>query len=287
VLETVSPVLAAACLVSALALGTHLPPRVSPPLRGPGEWVDIAADALPEDVGVRKFYERMLDVATPVGFATFAVGLCGFVAAAVLTLKVSPYYGVAIGLCSSTLFPVFCTGRPSELPASLAVLPSDLIDWLLDELGKDQGLVLGVIGRVPRGTTTPDELRLRVMPKKPLPGLRSIEIGMDLHQGPLGAFPLPFVIVRTLDGSSAADALPKGVYVTRGRGVDERVAVLRPKVPTERLVARLVRTLTQRFALNTPSDRTKAHSERSASSSTGKGSLASNRGTTSSPAHAT
>jgi hypothetical protein len=287
VLETLSPALATICLVLALALCTHLPPRMSPPLRGPGEWIDVEPDALPDDARGRKLPGRVLDVATPLGFAVFVVGLGAFVAAAIGTLRVSPYYGVAVALCSSTLFPLFCTGRPSELPVSLAVLPSELIDWLLSDLGKDQDLVLGIVGRVPRGATAPDELRLRIMPKKPLPGLRALEVGIDLHQGPLGVFPLPFVIVRTLDGSSAADALPKGVYVTRGRGVDERVAVLRPKVPTDRLVARLVRTLAQRFALTPPSDRTRAHSDRSASSSAGKGSLASNRGTTSSPAHAT
>jgi hypothetical protein len=287
VLETFSPIAATACLVLALALCTHLPARMSPPLRGPGEWIDIGADALPDDPAGRKLEGRILDAATPMGFVVFAIGLGGFVAASIATLGFSPYYGVAIGLGSSILFPIFCTGRPTELPASLATLPAELVDWLLSELGKDQDLLLGAVGRVPRGATAPDELRLRVMPKKPLPGLRAIEVGIDLHQGPLGVFPLPFVIVRTLDGSSAADALPKGVYVTRGRGVDERVAVLRPKVPTERMVARLIRTLAQRFALNPPSDRTRAQTERSASSSAGKGSSASKRGTTSSPAHAT
>lgn len=287
VLETFSPIAALACLVLALSLCTHLPPKMSPPLRGPGEWIDIAADALPDDAPGRKLEGRFLDVATPMGFIVFAVGLGAFVAASIATLRFSPYYGVAIGLCSSILFPMFCTGRPSELPPSLAALPSELVDWLLSELGKDENLVLGAVGRVPRGATAADELRLKVMPKKPLPGLRAIEVGVDLHQGPLGVFPLPFVIVRTLDGSSAADALPKGVYVTRGRGVDERVAVLRPKVPTERMVARLVRTLAQRFALNPPNDGRRAHADRSASSSTGKGSAASKRGTTSSPAHAT
>jgi hypothetical protein len=287
VLETFSPIAAMACLVLALSLCTHLPPRMSPPLRGPGEWIDIAADALPDDAPARKLEGRILDVATPIGFIVFAVGLGAFVAASIATLRFSPYYGVAIGLCSSILFPIFCTGRPSELPPSLAALPSELVDWLLSELGKDQNLVLGAVGRVPRGATAADELRLRVMPKKPLPGLRAIEVGVDLHQGPLGVFPLPFVIVRTLDGSSAADALPKGVYVTRGRGVDERVAVLRPKVPTERIVARLVRSLAQRFALSPPIGGSRAHAERSASSSAGKGSAASKRGTTSSPAHAT
>jgi hypothetical protein len=249
--------------------------------------VDLEANDLPEEARVGRRRERVLDVATPVGFAAFVVTLGGFVATAVATLRFSPYYGVAIGLSSSILFPIFCTGRPSQLPSALSAVASELIEWLLGDLGKDHDLVIGIIGRVPRGATAPDEVRLRVMPKKPVPGLRAIEIGMDHHQGPLGVFALPFVIVRTLDGSSAADALPKGVYVTRGRGVDERVAVLRPKVPTERMVAKLVRSLAQRFALNAPSDKPRSHADKSASSSTGKGSLASNRGTTSSPAHAT
>lgn len=286
VIETLPPSAAMACFALAVALCTHLPARMSPPLRGPGDWVDLGKDALPDDTE-RALPGRVLDVATPLGFSIFAVGLAGFVAAAFMALKVSPYYGVAIGVASATLFPIFCTGRPSELPVSLAVLPGDLIDWLLMDLGKEPDLVLGIIGRVPRGTSNPDELRLRIMPKQPLPGLRAIEVGLDLHQGPLGIFALPFVIVRTLDGSSAADALPKGVYVTRGRGVDERVAVLRPKVPTNRVLARLVRVLTRRFALNPPNDGARAHADRSVSSSGGKGSFTANRGTASSPIHAT
>jgi hypothetical protein len=287
VIETLPAIAAVICLVVAVALCTHLPARMSPPLRGPGDWVELAKDALPDEPSGRGFPGRMLDVATPIGFVIFAIGLGAFVAAAFMALKVSPYYGVAIGIGSAVLFPIFCTGRPSELPVSLAVLPCDLIDWLVTDLGNESELVLGIIGRVPRGGSNPDELRLRIIPRKPLPGLRAIEVGMDLHQGPLGIFPLPFVIVRTLDGSSAADALPKGVYVTRGRGVDERVAVLRPKVPTHRVLARLIRALSQRFAMNAPTDGSQAHPDRRASSSGGKGSFTAKRGTTSSPAHAT
>jgi hypothetical protein len=285
--ETLPPIAAVTFLVLAVVVCTYLPARMSPPLRGPGDWTDIGKDALPDETQSRALPGRVLDVATPMGFALFAVGLGAFVAAAFMALKVSPYYGVAVGVASAVLFPLFCTGRPSELPVSLAVLPSDLIDWLLTELGNEQDLVLGVIGRIPRGASNPDELRLRIVPKKALPGLRALEVGIDLHQGPLGIFALPFVIVRTLDGSSAADALPKGVYVTRGRGVDERVAVLRPKVPTNRVLARLIRALSRRFALNPPSDGARAHTDRSISSSGGKGSFTTNRGTTSSPVHAT
>jgi hypothetical protein len=286
VVETVSPLLAAISLIAALGAAIHLPPRLSPPLRGPGEWVDVTQEES-LDLPAAPAPGRFLDVATFAGFAFFAIALAAFAAGAVTVLKHSPFYGVAIGLGSAILFPIFCTGRPSELPLSPAALPADLIDWLLTELGRDPELTLGIIGRVPRGGSRPDELRLKVMPRKPLPGLRAIEIGVDVHQGPLGLLPLPFVIVRALDGSSAADALPKGVYVTRGRGVDERVAVIRPKIPTERVVANLVRNLVARFSLSGPKDKARRQPERSASSSSGKGSVTVNPGTTSSPAHAT
>jgi hypothetical protein len=259
---------------------------VSPPLRGPGQWVDLGQDTIDGRPRVHP-PGRLLDVATPLGFSIFVVSPGLFVMGAVLVLRHSAYHGVAIALASAVLFPVFCTGKPSELPLPPEVAPLDLIDWLLTDLGKDSDLVLGIIGRLPRGATLPDEVRLRIMPKKPVPGLRAIEVGVDSHDGPLGPFSLPFVIVRTLDGSSAADTLPKGLYVTRGRGVDERVAVLRPRVPTERMVSRLVRDLVRRLTIAAPKESTRGQSERSASSSAGKGSVTANAGTTSSPAHAT
>jgi hypothetical protein len=204
-----------------------------------------------------------------------------------MALKHSPYYGVAIGLASAVLFPLFCTGRASELPPPPAVAPVELIDWLLVELGKNDDLKLSVMGRVPRGAADPDELRLLVMPSRALSGLKAIEVGLDVHDGPLGPFCLPFVIVRTLDGSPAAEALPKGLYVTRGRSVDERVVVLRPKVPTERMVGRLVRDVSRRLTTPSSGSKPRPQAEKSASSSEGSGSLALKPGTTSSPAHAT
>lgn len=283
VVQALSPFLAAACLLAAMAVATHLPPRLSPPLRGPGDWVDVGSGAL-EARPATKPRGRILDVATPLGFLVFAVSLAAFVAGAMLAMRHSPYYGVAVGLASAVLFPVFCTGRATELPPTPAEAPVDLIDWLYSELGREGNPVLGVLGRVPRGGTEPDELRMLVMPEKPVQGLKAIEVGLDVHDGPLGPFCLPFVIVRTTDGSRAAEALPKGLYVTRGRSVDERVVVLRPKLPTERMVKRLVQDLLRRFSAGAKAT---GQSERSTPSSAGKGSLAAKAGTTSSPAHAT
>jgi hypothetical protein len=285
VVEMLPPFLAAASLLLALGAATYLPSHLIPPLRGPGDWVDLGVDAL--DVRPAKQRGRLLDVATPVGFAAFVVLLGVFVAFAAMALKHSPYHAVAIGLASATLFPLFCTGRASELPLPPAVAPAELIDWLLADLGKNDDTKQSVLGRLPRGAAEPDELRLLVMPAKPMSGLKAIEVGLDVHDGPLGPFCLPFVIVRTLDGSPAADALPKGLYVTRGRTVDERVVVLRPKVPTERMVGRLVRDVSRRLTAPSSGGKPRAHSEKSASISEGSGALALKPGTTSSPAHAT
>lgn len=287
VIEIMPPLLASASLLVALFAATHLPPRLSLPLRGPGEWVSQDPESALGDRPKHRARGHVLDVTSLLGFGAFLASLGLFVAASVCVLRHSPYHGVALALASSVLFPLFCTGRPSELPPSGSDAPVDLIEWLLDELGGDRGLVLSVIGRVPRGSTEPDELRLLVMPKKPAVGLRAIEVGVDVHDGPVGAFTLPFVIVRTLDGSSAAGLLPKGLYVTRGRGVDERVAVLRPRVPTERAVARLVRDVARRLSLDVPKETKGSQRASSAPSSAGRGSSRAKAGTTSSPAHAT
>lgn len=242
------PSLAAASLLVAMAAATYLPPRLSPTLRGPGRWSELSAAAAFDEEDP-PLPGGLADVGTPLGFVLFTALLMGFVAAALVVMRRSPYQGVALALGASVLFPLFFTGRGAELPQDAARAPRALLEWLLEALGRDTSVDAYPIGRVPLGGAEHDELRLLVMPKRRVQGLVAIEIGMDCHSGPLGALSLPFVLVRVVEGMPAADILPKGLLWTRGRDADERVAVLRPKVPTRRLTLALTRDIAQRFAV--------------------------------------
>src|SRR5262249_12841085 len=159
---------------------------------------------------------RILDVGTLPGFALFMSLLAGFVAAAMHVVRHSTYQGVALALGSAILFPLFCTGRAGELPLHPSFAPRELLEWLMDEL-QGSGIEARPLGRVPMGAEVHDELRLLVAPQRPQSGLVALEVGLDLHEGVLGILPMPFVIVRVLEGSKAAEVLPRGFLWTRGR----------------------------------------------------------------------
>jgi hypothetical protein len=215
------------------------------------------------------------------GFSTFTLLLGLVLAAAIVVGRRSSYEGVAVALAASALLPLFFTGRAGELPPDPWTSPHALCEWLENALGGDPSLSVHPIGRIPLGRDVPDELRLAVVPAEPASGLVGIEIGLDIHRGAFGYLELPFVIVRVQDGAAAAGALPKGLLWTRGRTEDERVAVLRPKVPTRRLTAELARHVAQLTS------KKRSHAGTSAERSGGRASSTSKGPTRPSPAHAT
>jgi hypothetical protein len=287
VIGSTEPLLAAGALLVSMAFATHLPPRLSAALRGPGTWVRLDADAAfaPRPRSER-LPGRFVDVGTVPGFALFFACLALFVAAAIVVSRTSPYEAICVALGSAILFPIFCTGRGGELPPKSSVAPQELLEWLVGSLESSATLELHPLGRVPQGGTEHDELRLLVRPLPALPGFVALEVGIDFHQGLLGLLPLPYVIVRVHENTEAAEALPKGLLWTRGRNADERVAVLRPKVPTRKITLKLVQHLVRRLRAPGASEG-RQRGKPSSSRSMGNGQSTAKAGTPASPAHAT
>ncbi|HEU5074620.1 MAG TPA: hypothetical protein VFU02_10610, partial [Polyangiaceae bacterium] len=75
------------------------------------------------------------------------------------------------------------------------------------------------------------------------------ELGLEYQVGSGAVVDLPCLIVRARDDSPAYYALPRSVVWSRGRCSNERVALLRPKLPTRAMCASLaeevVKTLAQ------------------------------------------
>jgi hypothetical protein len=283
-LSTTEPLFAAALLLAAMAFSTHLPPRLLPVLRGPGKWVRLEPEVAFDPRAEKRPPGRMLDAGTVPGFLLFAVLLSLFVAGAIVVARRSSYEGLWMALSSALLFPIFCTGSSGDLP--FRSLPEDTLEWLMNALDSARGIEVHPLARIPQGGTERDEIRLLVLPKPALPGFVALEAGLDFHQGILGLLPLPFVLVRVLENSAAAEALPKGLLWTRGRTADERVAVLRPKLPTRKVTLELVKRLAERLTVSLSPDQ-RQRGKPSAARSAGKGLSAANGATTSSPAHAT
>ena len=274
------PTLAGASLMVALAAATHLTPLAPLAPRGPGQWTRLTDAHFEAPKSAPAVPGRFFDVTQLRGFVTFMLFLGCVLAGAIVVGRRSSYEGVAVALGAAALLPLFFTGRAGELPPDPWLSPRALCDWLENALGRDASLCVHSIGRIPLGRDVPDELRLSVMPAEPAPGLVGIEVGLDVHRGAFGYLELPFVIVRVQDGAAAASALPKGLLWTRGRTEDERVAVLRPKVPTRRLTAELAQGVAR---LLSRKRQTGASAERSG----GRASSTSKGATRPSPAHAT
>ena len=108
-------------------------------------------------------------------------------------------------------------------------------------LGRDDRLQVGLVARMPNTDQAPDEVRITVAPKRAKRGLIAIEVGVEQHQGGGGPIAMPVVVVRAIDGSDSYLSLPRSVTWTRGREDNERVAIIRPKLPTRAMCLALVR----------------------------------------------
>ena len=97
-----------------------------------------------------------------------------------------------------------------------------------------------LLSRFPEGQPEPDELRLLIEPPRMPAGLVAIELGLEYQVASGAVVDLPCLIVRARDDSAAYYALPRNVTWSRGRSASERVALLRPKLPTRAMCAQLI-----------------------------------------------
>ena len=288
------PTAAGLVLVLAVVLAAHRSPRIGQTMRGPGRWLPLSDDEALERsaTDAPALPGRFLDVGAPSGFVLLALLVAGFAHAAHRVMQLSPYHGLMLGIGAAALLPIFCTGRARELPCDPVAAPRKTLRWLAKKLRKDAGLRVVAWARIPDGQRDPDELRLKLMPRHATSGLRGIEVGLEYHQGAGGFVALPCVLVRAVDGSASYEALPRSVVWTRGRSAEERVASIRPKLPTRamclRLVRRLARLLTAppRRESKRPAAVRRSQRPTSAAIAAGRGSSTANPPTVSSPSHA-
>ena len=232
------PTLAGVLLVASMLLASELPPRPGPSMRGPGRWV--IADAM-DAVGGKpdRAPNRYFDSGTLPGFLLFLMGLALFAGAALWLLPRAPYHALVAALGSACLLPVFCTGRASELPPDAVARPRRFFAALADKLTRETGADVKVLSRLPDVGDAPDELRLLITPKFAVEGLLALEFGLEYQLGAGTVIDLPCLIVRALDDSPAYYAMPRSVVWSRGRTSCERVALLRPELPTRALCVKL------------------------------------------------
>jgi hypothetical protein len=272
------PTLVGVLLLGVMACATlyATPGRAAP--RGPGQWLPLSeADAFARRAA--GLPGRWLDASTLLGALVLGVLMTGALALHFIERQHSPYRAVELLLGSAVLLPVFLTGRLQELPAVPGGDPRRLLQRVLTGLRR-RGLRAVPLARLPQGCSEADELRILVQPRGALAGLLAVEVGTDHALGLGGIVAEPYVLLRVREDSPCAQAMPAQTSFQRGRKAEERVAVLRPKLPTVSetlaLLNELLEVLTQPPA--TPPT--------SARSSAGKAASARKPARAASPAHA-
>ncbi|MEA2747669.1 MAG: hypothetical protein QOI41_1812 [Myxococcales bacterium] len=255
-----TPAYGAALVVLAMLLGTHRSPAPIARPRGPGRWQPIADSevlvarpraAMPGDA---------LDIGTRAGKLTsLAVVMALATVAFVLRTRLAGA-AIAIPLVSAALVPLFVTGTRAQLPRGPAELAALVLGPARDALARLVDLAhvdVRCVARFREGTTSYDEVRLSCAPADRIPGLRSIELALATLE-PAAHAALPEVLVRFDDASEAASKIAQlapGIRVVTGRGPDEKVLRLAPRVPTPAGAARLLARLASDLEGRRASDR--------------------------------
>jgi hypothetical protein len=237
------PTLAGALLLAAMACAALYakPGRAAP--RGPGQWLPFSeADAFARVS--QRLPGAYLDASTWRGAVVLAVLLAGAVALHFWERSHSPYRAVELLLGAALLLPLFLTGRAQELPMVPGGDPRRTLERVLRGLRRS-GLRAVPFARLPVGLDEADELRLLLQPRGALAGLMAVEVGADHTLGLGGLVSDPYVLLRVREGSPCAQVMPAAVAFQRGRKPEERVAVLRPKLPTVTETLALVQELCQ------------------------------------------
>lgn len=255
------------------------PERAAP--RGPGQWLPLSdADAFA--AGAARLPGRYLDATTVPGGLLLLLLLSALLALHFVERSHSPYRAVELLLGGAVLLPVFLTGRARELPALPGGDPLQSLRRMLRGLRR-RGLRAVALARLPHGSSSADELRLLVQPRGALAGLMALEIGVDHTLGLGGVVAEPYLLLRVREDSACAQALTYELAFQRGRKPEERVAVLRPKLPTVAETLALVDELIELLQRRPAPPR---QGPTSARSSAGKPASARKPATAASPLHA-
>jgi hypothetical protein len=264
-----------------LVLAALRAPESKAKARGAGRWLPLSeGDAFEQRL--QKGAAVWLDGSGRRGCFVYALVLAGLAAYASRLLKSSAYDALLVLLASSALLPLFFTGKASDVLPEVDV-PADVLRRLRNSLRRRTGAKVTISGRVTHDSGGIDEVRLLVQLKNKPEGLSAVEVGVERWRGTGGVLHAPYVLVRVKEGSPAQKALGREVSWVRGRKSDERVALVRPILPSVSLCVKSVEFLAKLLERGAPTDRGQPNNARSSS---GRAERATKPLSVRSPAHA-
>ncbi len=280
------PAVGAALLIASMLLATHRSGELREELRGPGRWRPLEPDEI-EDQRRGAPPGAWLDAGSPLGLALLTAALGGAAYGATRLFPTSPYLGASALCAGAALLPLFCTGRPDEASRGRVESARRILLELSRACADKSEYATRLIGRATRDEAQLDELRIVILPKRPIAGLIALEIAVERHETLAGNLPAPVLLVRAAEGGACRRALPRTVAWTRGRTSTERAALLRPRLPTVTLTLALIDQVLDRasrpLAVHAPGLQRSKNSFKSRD----KGHSTQKPGTSSVPAHAT
>ncbi len=253
------PSIAALLLVAACVLSLTRASHGAVPARGPGQWRPVTADSLPYVPPRSARGARWLDVSALPGFVMFLLLVGSTALLGLRMLGVSPYYSATALFYAMAFVPLFFTVGGTK---RLSPLAEQLL--FLTPIAKKvpRAFSSELIGRFPTGSDVPDEVRLLVQPTNARPGFRGCEVALECTQGGFGRVLTPAILFRVDDQSEAHRNLPREGQWSRGRHAEERVVVVRPRLPlrtvTVDLLLSMLKQVTKGKAARHPRNGAKA-----------------------------
>lgn len=243
--------LGALCVASAAALSMHRAPTIpsASRLRGPGTWLPISEDEafarLPRKTGT------YLDSSTRVGKALLFSTLVLLGVAVYFVSERSMYHAYLLGFDVVAILAIFCTGRLSDVPLDAVSFAKPFLHAVgkrIRKTAKKSGEDIRIIPRIriPEGSSTPDEMRLAIVPRAPLTGFIGLEVGVVPIPSSESAVRVAEVILRVATGSPCEEALATVLEQgksQRGRRSSERAITFMPRLPTTWMTADLAMRL--------------------------------------------
>ncbi|HQY61072.1 MAG TPA: hypothetical protein PK141_06750 [Polyangiaceae bacterium] len=261
-----SPLAGTAPLLVAMVLAVELRPRkLALRVRGPGEWRPL--DGRDEGGGERASTlarsSSWLDATSGRGLAMFVALVALAAGLGALGEALYPGLRVLAPLASLSLAPLFFSGVVGQLPSGSVARGVSLLAPLARRLAARRDLRAKLYGRVPTGTERCDEARLRALPRRAMPGVRGLEVGVVESKTLTGFLPAAEVLVRVFDGSpahmkleGASEAALGPRTAVPGRSTEEKVLRFAPEGSEPRevegLLAKLTAALTDRRGPATP-----------------------------------